>query len=196
MQLLFSNNWRILFLFTLKSFRALSRSICTPFVRIFVDCRRLYMIIGHMTLSSNWLFCAEISIVLSFPRTWAQIISTHSKIEGFTFPGMMDEPGWTAGRVISLSPACGPEFIILRSLEMFSRLIAKERSAAETLRKAFMLLAISVEFFAFLKWIPVSFERFLIIRFLNLGSLVIPVPTAVPPIPITWRFFASLSMNF
>ena len=34
---------------------------------------------------------------------------TISAIEGFTFPGMMLEPGWTGGRTISASPVRGPE---------------------------------------------------------------------------------------
>lgn len=53
----------------------------------------LYMMIGQKTLSSNWLLCAASSIVLSLPRTWKQTISRLSGMDGFTFPGMIDEPG-------------------------------------------------------------------------------------------------------
>ena len=33
----------------------------------------------------------------------------HSSIDGFTLPGMIEDPGCTAGRMISASPVCGPE---------------------------------------------------------------------------------------
>ena len=103
--------------------------------------------IGQNTLSSKLLFWQAISMVLSLPRTCMQIISKHSAMEGFTLPGMMEEPGWTPGRVISEMPAFGPMFMILRSLQMFRVLTESERRAAEKFKKAFMLLAISVRFF-------------------------------------------------
>src|SRR3546814_14501635 len=38
---------------------------------------------------------------------------------GLTLPGMIDEPGCSAGSSISPSPASGPEFIQRRSLAIF-----------------------------------------------------------------------------
>ena len=41
-----------------------------------------------------------------------------SNIEGLIFPGIMDEPGATAGRLISFSPVLGPEERRRRSLQI------------------------------------------------------------------------------
>ena len=58
------------------------------------------------------------------PMTWAQTIVTASGITGLILPGMMLEPGWSAGSTISPRPAMGPLFIQRRSLEIFIRLTA------------------------------------------------------------------------
>ena len=39
-------------------------------------------------------------------------------MEGLTFPGMIDEPGAMAGRLISDSPVRGPDDSNLKSLEI------------------------------------------------------------------------------
>ena len=124
-----------------------------------------------------------------------QIISRHSGMEGFTFPGIIEEPSWTSGIEISASPAFGPIFISLMSLEMFRRFTAKDRSDAEKFRKVFMLLAISVRFFAAEKLIFVRSERFLIINFWYPGAVFMPVPTAVPPIPRIFNLLACSMIN-
>jgi hypothetical protein len=49
---------------------------------------------------------------------------------GLTLPGMMDEPGCTAGRRISSSPVVGPELSRRRSLAMRVRVIASVRRLA------------------------------------------------------------------
>ena len=48
--------------------------------------------------------------------TCAATIVTASGITGFTLPGMMLDPGWMAGSVISAIPARGPLAIRRRSL--------------------------------------------------------------------------------
>ena len=40
----------------------------------------------------------------------------HSKTDGFTFPGIMLEPGSTSGNRISFNPVLGPELKIIKSL--------------------------------------------------------------------------------
>src|SRR5271165_4932897 len=45
----------------------------------------------------------------SLPMTWTHTMSTDSAMTGLTLPGMMDEPGWTAGNSSSPMPARGPE---------------------------------------------------------------------------------------
>ena len=57
---------------------------------------------------------------------------TISAIDGFTFPGMMLEPGWTGGRTISASPVRGPDVSRRRSLAIFPRSIAYVRNAPES----------------------------------------------------------------
>jgi len=48
---------------------------------------------------------------------------TISAIDGFTFPGMMLEPGWAGGSTISASPVRGPEASSRRSLAILPRSI-------------------------------------------------------------------------
>ena len=57
--------------------------------------------------------------------------STSSGITGLTLPGMIDEPGCSAGRLISARPARGPEASRIRSLAIFESLIATLLSADE-----------------------------------------------------------------
>ena len=51
-------------------------------------------------------------------------MATDSAMTGLTLPGMIDEPGWTAGSSISPIPARGPEPSQRMSLAIFSRLTA------------------------------------------------------------------------
>lgn len=120
-------------------------------------------------------------MVLSPPDTLKQIMSKASRIEGLTLPGMMEDPGCTGGSSISMRPALGPMFISLRSELRFRRVTAMDRIAADKSRKAFMLLAPSVRFFADLSLCPLSLLRWAVTSCLYLGSVLIPVPTAVPP---------------
>src|SRR5678816_1501808 len=50
---------------------------------------------------------------------------------GLTLPGMMDDPGWIGGRLISARPARGPDARRMRSLAIFEILIATLLSAPE-----------------------------------------------------------------
>ena len=70
-------------------------------------------------------------MVLSLPMTWKATWLTTSAITGFTFPGMMLEPGWRAGRFSSPSPQRGPEAISRRSFAIFERFIMQTFRAAE-----------------------------------------------------------------
>ena len=58
-------------------------------------------------------------IEASLPITCAATIAMASGITGLTLPGMIDEPGCSAGSSISPRPASGPEFIQRRSLAIF-----------------------------------------------------------------------------
>ena len=51
---------------------------------------------GIITFSSSCPASAAARIAASQPKTWKQTWLTISGIDGFTLPGMIDEPGWTA----------------------------------------------------------------------------------------------------
>ena len=58
-----------------------------------VACSVFQAITGLITLSSSWPASAAMATVRSHPITWKQTWFTISGIDGFTFPGMIDEPG-------------------------------------------------------------------------------------------------------
>ena len=58
---------------------------------------RLWAIIGIITLSSRFPFAPPQVMAASLPTTWEATCITISGITGFTFPGMIEEPGWRAG---------------------------------------------------------------------------------------------------
>ncbi len=49
---------------------------------------------------------------------------TTSGITGLTLPGMMDEPAWRAGSLMSPTPACGPDDSRRKSLLILESLTA------------------------------------------------------------------------
>ena len=61
----------------------------------------------------------------------AQVIIIASLMTGFTFPGMMELPGWMAGRLISASPEVRPLESHRMSLAIFISATASELSAPE-----------------------------------------------------------------
>ena len=104
-------------------------------------CNRLCATTGSMTLSWKLPDCPPIAIVASLPMTWAQTMATASGMTGLTLPGMMLEPGCSAGSAISPIPASGPEFIQRRSLAIFVRLTASTRSWPDASTAASWLLS-------------------------------------------------------
>jgi hypothetical protein len=73
------------------------------------------------------VLAAATATVMSHPSTWKQTWFTISGTEGLTLPGMIDEPGWTAGRAISDRPARGPMLNSRRSLATFPSSTASRR---------------------------------------------------------------------
>ena len=82
-----------------------------------------------MVLSSKYPPWPARVTVASLPTTWAATWITDSAITGFTFPGIMELPGWTSGTVISPSPARGPQAINRMSLAILCRLMAMVRNS-------------------------------------------------------------------
>ena len=89
-----------------------------------MDSKTALPITGMATLSSNEPLAPAQLTVESLPTTRAQTINTASGITGFTFPGIIDEPGCKSGILISASPVFGPEPIQRRSLLIFVKLTA------------------------------------------------------------------------
>src|SRR6266498_2881709 len=87
---------------------------------------------GIITLSYNCPACAPHATEVSLPITWKQTWFTISAIAGFTFPGMIDEPGCTAGSESSPNPVRGPETRSRRSLQIDDTSIAAVRMPLET----------------------------------------------------------------
>ncbi len=125
--------------------------------------------------------CPATLIVTSLPSTCAAAIATDSAITGLTLPGMIDEPGCTAGSSISPIPARGPEPSQRISLAIFSRLTAIVFSAPLAATTPSIALCAW-------KWLSVSTTskparslRTAQTRPANSRCVLIPVPTAVPP---------------
>ena len=63
---------------------------------------------GSITLSSRLPAAPPNATAASLPITWATTCDTASGTTGFTFPGMIDDPGCRSGMRISASPVRGP----------------------------------------------------------------------------------------
>ena len=99
--------------------------------RMRVACSAFHAMTGIMTLSSSCPASAAARIAASHPNTWKQTWLTISGTEGFTLPGMIDEPGWTAGSWSSAIPARGPMLRSRRSDATLPTSTASRRSAPE-----------------------------------------------------------------
>ena len=84
-----------------------------------------------MTFSSSCPASQASATVVSQPITWKHTWLTISGIDGFTLPGMIDDPGCTAGSAISESPARGPMLSSRRSLATLPSSTASRRIAPE-----------------------------------------------------------------
>ena len=92
--------------------------------------------IGSKALSCSWPASAAIETVTSWPMIWKATWLTTSGMTGLTLPGMMLEPAWTAGRLISLKPARGPDDSSRRSLQILDSLTATRLSVPDSCTNA------------------------------------------------------------
>ena len=133
------------------------------------------------TFNSKFPCEAPIEIATSLPKTWHVTIVTASAWVGFTFPGMIEEPGSFAGISNSPRPQRGPDANHLTSLAIFII------SAASALRAPWEYTSASWEvsawnlFGAVIKSWPVNSLIFLATLSPISGWALRPVPTAVPP---------------
>src|SRR5256712_13998392 len=75
--------------------------------------------------------CAPQATAVSLPIPWKHPWLTDPGIGGFTLPGMIDEPGCTAGIRTSPNPARGPDTSRRMSLQMLDTSIAAVRIPLE-----------------------------------------------------------------
>ena len=80
-----------------RNFRKTTKTL----VMMLMDWSRLKTSTGSITLSSNCPASEARQMVWSLPMTWKATWFTTSAMTGFTLPGMMEEPGWRAGRLSS-----------------------------------------------------------------------------------------------
>ena len=105
----------------------------------------------------------------------------HSDKEGLTFPGIIEDPAWTAGINISARPAIGPEAINLVSFASFIDSIAMFLRVDENVATSNLLWREKNVFFEGFKLKPESWARCLMASSLYPAGAFAPVPTAVPP---------------
>jgi hypothetical protein len=90
---------------------------------------------GIITLSSSCPPEVAAATAASSPSTWYETMASISAMEGFTLPGMMEEPGCTGGSSSSPSPVLGPEPSSRTSPPIRSSSSAATRSAPERAAK-------------------------------------------------------------
>ena len=117
----------------------------------------------------------------SFPITCEQTIVTASHCVGFTLPGIIEEPGSFAGRLISPIPLLGPDESILISLAIFMSDTATDFRAPEDFTIASFAAKASNLLFAEENLYPVISDIFFATNFEYPFGVFKPVPTAVPP---------------
>ncbi len=148
-----------------------------------------------MTLSSSSPSAAERATVASFPTMRAQTMRAASGITGFTLPGMIDEPGWSAGSWISPIPPFGPDARRRRSFAILAREPAAVRVAAESAasvsRKACCSKGTRAGRSSTLVLAAIAASA----RAGSSGWRFRPVPTAVPPSGTSRRSSLARSMR-
>ena len=160
-----------------------SRRTRTAFARIVAEKQIAKLMPGIMTLSSSCPACAPQATAVSLPMTWKQTWLTISGIAGLTLPGMIDEPGCTAGIEISPNPVRGPETSSRMSLQMLEISIAAVRMPLEMRTNGAIDCIAAKRFFDGTIGSPYHSASSPQTRPRNFGSTFSAVPAALPPIP-------------
>src|SRR3990170_6875442 len=146
-----------------------------------IDHSRLWAMTGIIVFSSKLPHWLPRATTRSLPCTCAQAWMTDSAMTGLTLPGMIEDPGCTAGRASSPSPARGPLPIQRMSFAIFMNAVAYVRRTPEVNTSAsraacawkwFVLSRIST---------PRRLDSHAQARRAYSGWVLVPVPTAVPP---------------
>ncbi|GAQ68277.1 hypothetical protein SsS58_08736 [Streptomyces scabiei] len=125
-------------------------------------------------------------MVTSLPITSKATWLTTSGITGLTLPGMIDEPACTGGRLISLSPARGPEESSRRSLHVFDSFTATRLSTPDICTNAPQSCVASTRLAAVTSGSPVISARCRRADSAYPAGALRPVPMAVAPRLISW----------
>ena len=104
-----------------------------------IEFNTFLIIKGLKTFNSKWPLLPPTVTATLFPKTYAHTIVIASHYVGFTFPGMIEEPGSFSGSDNSPSPHRGPEPKNLISLAIFISDTANEFRAALKKTKASLL---------------------------------------------------------
>src|ERR1700736_6360819 len=150
-------------------------------VRWVSDWNKQCAMMGSNALSCSCPASAAILIVTSLPTTSNATWLTTSGMTGLTLPGMMLEPGCTAGRLISLNPDRGPEDNSRRSLQILDNLSAVRFSTPDSCTNAPTSWVASTRSGAVVSENPLISVSLSHTRCAYRGWALSPVPMAVPP---------------
>ena len=150
------------------------------------DSDRECRMIGSKALSWSCPASAAMVMATSLPMTSKATWLTTSGMTGLTLPGMIDEPACTGGRLISPSPARGPEDSSRRSLQLLESLTAIRLSTPDICTKAPQSWVASTRLAAVTSGSPVIADRCRRAASAYPDGALIPVPIAVAPRLISW----------
>ena len=151
-----------------------------------MDSDRECRMIGSKALSWSCPASAAMVMVTSLPITSKATWLTTSGITGLTLPGMMLEPACTGGRLISPSPARGPEDSSRRSLQLLESLTAIRLSTPDIWTNAPQSWVASTRLAAVTSGSPVISARWRRADSAYPAGALRPVPMAVAPRLISW----------
>jgi hypothetical protein len=155
----------------------------------------LRTITGLKTFSSKLPWLPATITATSLPMTWTHTMVRASDWVGFTFPGMIEDPGSFSGSSSSPRPLRGPEPSQRTSLAIFISEAASVRMAPCANTSASWAASAANGFGAASKGSPVS-SAILAATFCPKPSGALsPVPTAVPPIASWYRPGSVASMR-
>ncbi|OQA26267.1 MAG: hypothetical protein BWY59_01443 [Verrucomicrobia bacterium ADurb.Bin345] len=150
---------------------------------------------GIWVFNSNCPMLHASAITCSLPITCRQAMFAASQMLGFTLPGMMDEPGSTAGSTISANPVFGPDASSRRSLQILCTSIAASFSAPAISAMSVRNWVISIPFSAPSYVVEVSSPSSRTMTGRKSFFVLSPVPIALPPIPSLNNFWRAASMR-
>ena len=151
------------------------------FFRYSIESSRATAIPGIMTFNSSCPAWTAMAMAVSLPTTWKQIMFRHSASDGLILPGMMLDPGWTAGRLISARPVRGPLASRRRSLAMRISSRARFRRAPLMAATGIMLCILSGRFRVDFSGRLTTRPRLATAVLANCSCVFSPVPAADPP---------------